>query len=260
MDQQTQQTAYWDSTSVAHGYCKEQIAGLEQFAVAEMLEAALHRHVRSRPKRILEVGGGSQFLARRLAQRFPEAEIVCTDISGPRVEAFRNFYPTTPRNLSVFGGVDARSLPFEDGQFDLILGDAMLHHIDFLKPALFEFRRCLAPGGKAIFVREPVIGLLGIWLYRLFQLSPASSKKHIEINYFEYKRMLTQWQYEFIMAGFDVKLLRFWRNQGLAWKLRSILPHLTPCYLGFILEGSVNVTNMYARSRTGINPDEPPPS
>ena len=144
----------------------------------------------------------------------------------------------------MIGGVDARSLPFKDGQFDLIVGDAMLHHIDFLKPALFEARRCLAPGGKAIFVREPIIGILGVWLYRLFQFT-GHAKKHVEINYYEYKRMLSQWQYEFMMAGFDVKTLRWWRNQSWSWRLRSLFPHFTPCYLGFILEGKVDVKNLH---------------
>lgn len=132
-------------------------------------------------------------------------------------------------------------------QFDLIVGDAMLHHIDFLKPALFEIRRCLSVKGEAIFVREPVIGSLGVMLYRLFQLT-GRDRKHVEINYFEYKRMLSQWRYEFMMAGFTVKTLRFWPSQGLAWRLRAIFPNLTPCYLGFILRGKSNLRNLNLNS------------
>lgn len=242
MNEQGSQRDYWDTESLPEGYCEKQLSGLQQFAVLEMMDAALEK-AKIQPRRILEIGGGSQFVSRYLCQRFPDAEVICTDISEARVDVFNGHYKTVPANLKTMGGVDAGSLPFDDAQFDLIVGDAMLHHIDFLKPALFEARRCLAPGGKAIFVREPIVGTLGVWLYRLFQFT-GHARKHVEINYYEYKRMLSQWQYEFMMAGFEVKTLKWWRNQTWSWRLRSIFPHLTPCYLGFVLDGKVDVGNL----------------
>lgn len=242
MDQPAYQIDYWDAESNSENYCEKQLAGLKQFAVLEMVDAALAK-IPFSPKKILEIGGGSQFVARHLSEKFPDAEIICTDISAARIDAFVRHYKTQPSNLSVEGGIDARKLPYADDEFDLIIGDAMLHHIDFLKPALFEFRRCLKPGGKAIFVREPIVGGLGVLTYRLFQFT-GQARKHVEINYFEYKRMLSQWQYEFMMAGFSVKTLKFWRNQSWSWKARSLFPHITPCYVGFILDGKIDVKNL----------------
>ena len=242
MTENTRQKEFWDSASFASDYCQKQIDGLKLFAVPQMVEAAI-RKTGIRPLRILEIGGGSQIVSRQLNAMFPDAKIICTDFSEARVEAFRRHYPNTPANMTVEGGIDARALPYADGEFDLIIGDAMLHHVDFLKPALFEVRRCLAPGGKAIFLREPVIGALGVLIYRMFQ-STGQARKHIEINYFEYKRMLSQWQYEFMMAGFGIRLLKFWKGQSPAWKLRSLFPQLTPCYLGFILDGRVDVKDL----------------
>jgi len=244
MDQLATQSEYWDIESSGDDYCRKQIDGLKYFAVLEMVDAALAKAGVSAPLRVLEIGGGSQFVARHLCEKYPDAEIVCTDISAQRVEAFDRYFKEAPAKLTTKGGVDARSLPFKDEEFDLIIGDAMLHHIDFLKPALFEIRRCLKPGGKAIFVREPIVGFLGMLTYRMFQRNPAKARRHVEINYFEYKRMLSQWQYEFMMAGFGVKTLQFWRNQSLSWRIRSIFPHLTPCYLGFILDGKIDVKNL----------------
>lgn len=246
MIEQPEQKKYWDIESTQDDYCEKQLAGLRKIAVIEMIDAALARSA-VRPRRILEIGGGSQFVSRHLCHRFPEAEVVCSDISDVRIATFNRYYKTTPSNLKTIGGIDARSLPFDNEEFDLILGDAMLHHIDFLKPALFEIHRCLAPSGTAIFVREPIIGLLGVWLYRLFQLI-GRDRKHIEINYFEYKRMLSQWQYEFMMAGFKVRTLKLWRNQGFLWRLRALFPHFSPCYIGFILSGKTNIKNLILQS------------
>lgn len=48
-------------------------------------------------------------------------------------------------------------LPFADGQFDLVYGRAVLHHIGDLSAACAEFARVLKPGGMFIAAREHVI-------------------------------------------------------------------------------------------------------
>jgi len=49
---------------------------------------------------------------------------------------------------------DAHHTGFDDGAFDLIRGNSILHHLE-VEPALTELRRILAPGGRAVFV-EPL--------------------------------------------------------------------------------------------------------
>lgn len=163
-----EQKQYWDAESSGSDYCIKQLNGLADFAVLDMIDAALDK-IKIKPKKILEIGGGSQYVSRQLCRRFPDSKVICTDLSENRVELFKQHYKDEPSNLSVMSGVDAKDLPFEDGEFDLVVGDAMLHHIDFLKPALFEVRRCMAPQGHAVFVREPIIGFLGNLVYRTFQ-------------------------------------------------------------------------------------------
>lgn len=48
-------------------------------------------------------------------------------------------------------------LPFVDGQFDLVYGRAVLHHIGDLSTACAEIARVLKPGGMFIAAREHVI-------------------------------------------------------------------------------------------------------
>ena len=49
-----------------------------------------------------------------------------------------------------FVTADAERLPFADGSFDRIWGNAVLHHLDLAR-AVREVRRVLAPGGVAVF-------------------------------------------------------------------------------------------------------------
>jgi SAM-dependent methyltransferase len=57
-------------------------------------------------------------------------------------------------DLVEFRAADAHHTPYPDHSFDLIVGIAILHHLD-LDVALGEIRRLLRPGGRAVF-REPL--------------------------------------------------------------------------------------------------------
>ena len=50
---------------------------------------------------------------------------------------------------------EATELPFADGEFDLVFGHAVLHHLPDLDAAFREFRRVLRPGGVLAFCGEP---------------------------------------------------------------------------------------------------------
>lgn len=61
-----------------------------------------------------------------------------------------------------FQVMDAHKLDFADNSFDFVVGNGILHHLDY-PTALAEIRRVLKPGGRAIF-QEPLAGnpLLGL--------------------------------------------------------------------------------------------------
>ena len=65
---------------------------------------------------------------------------------------------------------DAHALPFADGSFDLVIGRAILHHLQ-LHRAYREIARLLRPGGLATFV-EPLRGNPGARVARL--LTPGA--------------------------------------------------------------------------------------
>lgn len=84
------------------------------------------------------------------------ATVTGLDISEERISRAQEI--ATERGVSdraTFIAGDATNTDFQDGSFDLILGGAILHHMD-LRKAFCEIRRVLKPGGRAVFV-EPLI-------------------------------------------------------------------------------------------------------
>jgi SAM-dependent methyltransferase len=230
------QESHWDAETRKYGYCEGHLRNLESLNVPSMFERCLGRVPPMRVgARALEVGGGSQFLSRWLCGRYPHLHVVCSDISEQRVAIFDAYYGgTRPDNLTLRGGVNLEELPFEDAEFDLIFGDAVLHHVERTKIALSEVNRCLPIGGRAIFVREPVIGALGGLVYRALQAIDLEAD-HMERNRFEYKKTLAQWTYELVMTGFEVELVRYWPHQNMMMRVKNSFPSLLPCYPCFLL-------------------------
>jgi ubiquinone/menaquinone biosynthesis C-methylase UbiE len=105
-------------------------------------------------ERMLEIGAGTGFFTLNLMQAGLATSAVITDISQGMVDvAVRN---GRALGLAVEGqAVDAEALPFRDGEFDLVIGHAVLHHIPDLDLAFREVVRVLRPGGRFVFCGEP---------------------------------------------------------------------------------------------------------
>jgi SAM-dependent methyltransferase len=111
------------------------------------------------PSLIIDIGSGSGNSVIPLADRFPDANIVATDISPQLLAILRDFLSKRDDAKSSEGGggrfalvcVDAAEANYLPGVADLAVGAAILHHI--LEPAkvLASCHRALKPGGWAIF-------------------------------------------------------------------------------------------------------------
>jgi SAM-dependent methyltransferase len=99
---------------------------------------------------VLEYGCGPGSSAFELASL--GAKVIGIDIS--EVAIAQSKAEAKQRGLEIdFRCMNAESLDFEDNTFDLIVGSAILHHLD-LDKAYSELSRCLKPGGRAVFI-EP---------------------------------------------------------------------------------------------------------
>ena len=97
--------------------------------------------------RVLDYGCGHGMAAVVLARR--GGRVTAFDLSaGYLIEARRR---ARANGVAVdFVQADGERLPFADGSFDRVWGNAVLHHLDLGK-AVRELRRVLAPGGRAVF-------------------------------------------------------------------------------------------------------------
>jgi SAM-dependent methyltransferase len=91
-------------------------------------------------KRLLDVGTGPGYAARRAAERGAVATGV--DIADEMVALARG------RNGAIrFLVADAEELPFPDGSFDAVVGNLVVNHLPAPERALREFVRVLRPRG-----------------------------------------------------------------------------------------------------------------
>ncbi|HEV2903215.1 MAG TPA: class I SAM-dependent methyltransferase [Gaiellaceae bacterium] len=101
-------------------------------------EMALER-VDGPVRRALDVGTGTGVGALAIAKRFPDAEVVGTDVAPAMLEEARRLAPGVE-----FVKGDASALPFGAGEFDLVTHANMI-------PFLDETARVLRPGGWTLY-------------------------------------------------------------------------------------------------------------
>jgi SAM-dependent methyltransferase len=107
------------------------------------------------PQRVLEVGGGEGELAERIRNEL-DAEVIGIDQSERMVEIQRS------------KGIEARvgnvqDLPFDDGEFDVVVAAWMLYHVPDLDGGLAEIARVLKAGGRLVAVTNAVDHMQELW-------------------------------------------------------------------------------------------------
>jgi SAM-dependent methyltransferase len=101
-------------------------------------------------KVVLDYGCGPGYLTKYLLER-GATHVTGIDVSDGEIEqAVERARKNGLEDRSRFLAADAHATEFADDSFDLIVGDAILHHLD-LRRALVEIRRILRPGGRAVF-------------------------------------------------------------------------------------------------------------
>lgn len=100
-------------------------------------------------KQTLELGCGTGEYTLRLAKT--GAKIIALDISLTLIRQAKHKI-----NSVNFIIADAQNLPFKDNTFDVVVGNAVLHHLN-LDNVLTEIKRVLISGGKIAFTEPNMI-------------------------------------------------------------------------------------------------------
>jgi len=119
-------------------------------------------------KTVLEVGPGSGFNARFMAENCP-GEVFALDISDAAYTVFEN-----TRGLGNCHVVqaDLMEAPFSDEAFDFIIADGVLHHTPDTRAAVRALYRKLKPGGRFFF-----------YVYRKMGAARVFCDEHIRKNF-----------------------------------------------------------------------------
>jgi SAM-dependent methyltransferase len=140
------------------GKIAQPINSYTRFPEYYFFDKAIRESLRSaptdRPTRILDVGS-PKMMGLYLAFN-TRAEFDLTDISELNVDEYRLMWrglEPKARGKARFSIQDARSLPFEDGKFDIVYSMSVIEHIEGAAgdtQAVGEFIRVLRPGGLLI--------------------------------------------------------------------------------------------------------------
>jgi malonyl-CoA O-methyltransferase len=120
---------------------------------ARMLERL--QYIKLEPGRILDVGCGEGHGAKRLAERYPEAQVLALDFALPMLRAARSHDPWLRRVLKRarvdYLCADFSAAPLPVASVDLAWSNLALHCAGDPQPALKELRRVLKVGGLLMF-------------------------------------------------------------------------------------------------------------
>ena len=124
------------------------------------------------------------------------SSLTCINISEAELQVGIDS-AVSSKNSPDFILMDAHDLQFEDGTFDFVFGDAILHHLN-MAPALDEIFRVLKPNGKILFVEPLDINPVGKLVRSLTKKARTSDEQPLRLcDIAEIKkRFETQFFYE----------------------------------------------------------------
>jgi len=145
--------------------------------VARIAGSLLERVTLPPEPRCLEIGCGQGAVTRLLVERYG-AQVVASDYDPAQVAVAQERLTDLGERVE-FRIVDARAMPFDDAQFDLVVAFQVMHHIPGgWRQVIAETARVLRPGGWFVFtdlVLPPRAGrLVGRLLPRLDPLEETA--------------------------------------------------------------------------------------
>ncbi|MBX3229730.1 MAG: class I SAM-dependent methyltransferase [Labilithrix sp.] len=104
--------------------------------------------------KVLDVGTGTALIPIALCKRTPHVQVVAIDLAVHMLAlAKRNVDASGLADRIELIKVDAKGLPFDDGEFPAVVSNSIVHHIPEPRSVLAEMLRVTAPGGL-VFVRD----------------------------------------------------------------------------------------------------------
>jgi malonyl-CoA O-methyltransferase len=132
---------------VAKNFSASAIAYDGAARIQPLVAARLAAKLCGNPSRILEIGCGTGGLSVHLAKRFPDAELVLTDIAPQMLEICQSRLG----DRALFKLMDGEKPNVDLGAFDLIVSSFAMQWFSDLTGAMDRLARMLKSGGKLVF-------------------------------------------------------------------------------------------------------------
>jgi ubiquinone/menaquinone biosynthesis C-methylase UbiE len=176
---------------------------------------------------ILEVGCGRRGWLSLLLKSHFSVKVTTTDIDPQKVRDARNIAENLGVLSDEYRTADCVCLPFHDESFDMIVGNAVMHHVlPSIDNAACEFQRVLTHGGQGIFTGEIAGSRFACWLMRKTTLRKTKD---------EYVATCRTWVKAFEKAGFkDIQVMkekRFGYNKSVLRDLYYLVLSRMPRYI-----------------------------
>jgi ubiquinone/menaquinone biosynthesis C-methylase UbiE len=105
--------------------------------------------------RVLDVGTGTALIPIELCSRGRQWHVVAVDLARAMLEvAAKNVAAARFEQAIELKLVDAKRLPFEDGEFAVVMSNSIIHHIPDPADCLEEMVRVVSPNRGQLFVRD----------------------------------------------------------------------------------------------------------
>ena len=109
---------------------------------------------RSCRSRVLDVGTGTAQIPIELARQEPSPQITAIDLAEEMLKlGERNVASAGLGGVITLERIDAKSMPYDDAAFDVVMSNSIVHHIPEPWTVFREMLRVLKPGGL-LFVRD----------------------------------------------------------------------------------------------------------
>jgi ubiquinone/menaquinone biosynthesis C-methylase UbiE len=103
---------------------------------------------------VLDAGTGTARIPILICQKCPQLQIIASDLSkNMLLIASKNVEQAGLQKQISLELADSKQLPYQDGQFDMVISNSIVHHLPDPLPFFLEIKRVLKPNG-AIFIRD----------------------------------------------------------------------------------------------------------
>ncbi len=145
------ETEAMDTPAEAVEYDAMDHAEVNRRFVADLL-AVLPEKGGPPPGEILDLGTGTAQIPMELCRQEPSARVLAVDVAENMIEVGRqNVCQAGLDGRIRLGRVDAKRLPYRDGQFATVISNSIVHHVPDPRSVLDEAWRVTAPAGLVFF-------------------------------------------------------------------------------------------------------------